>query len=151
MQWLSTGLCTVLLILTAYSCMRAVRAAELAVRHARKIETSLGRLIKLEGACEQLDATWRKLSGKFHAHMRDYHPNEPEVSPSPAAAYQAPAPLIVCENWHLSTIEGPTSRAASCACEYCEWQRAERARMRATHTPKGQPARLGAIKRGLES
>jgi hypothetical protein len=54
-----------------------------------------------------------------------------------------------CENFALAQLEGPTSAAASCECDYCVSMREARSRVKAALTPKSQAARIQAMRDGL--
>ena len=152
MQYLFTGLLTVIAVLVVYWAYRAQSDRLACERAVRRVEAMRGRLITLEASVDSLDRSHRKLSGKFHAEM---HRSSGEMEERIDAAQQLDvnrqelAGVIACDNFKIAQIDGPTSPAASCECDYCTRQRELRRAIKAQLMPKGQGARIEAMKRGL--
>jgi len=147
MQYLFTGLYTALLIASAVCAWIARRHSDRAESAARKLEHARGRLVSLEAAVDSIDRSHRKLSGRFYAERAE----RAEASAEPD--YGEPETLAVlqgtmCNNWRLAAVEGPRSVAASCECDYCVSMREARRQIKAQLVPKGQAARVDAIRKG---
>lgn len=114
---------------------------------ALKLRAERDRVTVAERELDALRRELRKLSGKFYAAQR-----EAEV----AAALGVDlgdefGQLDICENWAVAKVEGPTSAAAQCQCNYCLAQRAQRDAQRRALVPptvrgQAEAAKLNAGK-----
>lgn len=146
MQYLSTGLYTLALIVALTCAWVTRRHADRADRAARKLEAARGRLVSLEAAVDSIDRSHRKLSGRFYAE-RQQRLEDVDVA-HVQHNDEMTARQFGCENWRIAAIEGPRSEAASCECEYCVSMREARRQAKAQLVPKGQAARVDAIRKG---
>lgn len=127
----------------AFTYMQRANDAQVACgRAVGKLNAMSGRVIALEGAVESLQRQHRKLSGAFYQSRNSDTPASPDVGLAPAEV-RSPA-LRYCENWQLAMMGGPHCDAARCDCEYCNWKRAERNRVKADLLPAARAATLGA-------
>ena len=137
-------------IVAVYLAFRAAdhaRSSETRVmREVSKLMQQGARLTALEGAHQSLLRQHQKLAGMFHADRRATPP-----PPNPTPDLPDLVELEPCYNWQVAQIEGPRSDAAQCECGYCTHQRNLRAQTKRTLTPKGQPARIDAMRRGQET
>lgn len=150
MQWLSTVLSTVAFAGACLSAIFSFRAAERAHRDAERLALARGRVMRNEADLESLTEQHRKLQGKFYAAMTTIRRieeelgeegavlAEPHVAPSAGrigssiiGARPAAPSTMGCENWGIAAIEGPTSTAARCECDYCVSMREARRQMKA--------------------
>jgi len=142
---LSTGLSTGLAAgIAIWAAIVARRAGSRAESEARRLSVMRGRVLTMEAELEALTSQHRSLRGKFYA-SRGQKEETPHEDPATLENWE------VCDNFQLAQRDGPRSPASACECAYCTDQRARRAAARAAFVPKGQPARLEAIKRGQES
>lgn len=96
---------------------------------ALKLRAERDRVTVLERDTEALRRELRKLGGKFYASIRD------QVVPV-EELHDERDPGPVCENWLRAKLDGPTSIAASCECDYCTNARELRRAFRQTFVPK---------------
>jgi len=89
--------------------------------------TIAARLDDLQGALMQLRDSNRREFGKL------WKRSEPELMAPTAPNGDA---YDVCENWEVAQREGPTSRAASCECAYCDAKREPKKRLRNLEVPR---------------
>jgi hypothetical protein len=133
---LLTASSIVALVLTLIAAAVAIRAADQAGRHAQRLGGLRARVFELDAALEQLAHQHRKLQGRFYGTLgqkpADVVPLETRVD----------ANMPPCENWDRAKIEGPTSEAAGCQCDYCTAMRWERHNAKAALVPKGVASRI---------
>jgi hypothetical protein len=130
-MWLQLALltgCALFAGLSAWFAVMANRAYAACQHSEARLLQQRGRIVGLEGAVENLNAKHRKLAGRIYAD--EQHGNLPAPAATAAVAGD------VCENYARAQIDGPTSAAAQCVCEFCEAKRAERAQFRAAAVPK---------------
>lgn len=133
MDFLPVLLAYIAAAVTIAATLHARTLVDRAMSWSKRYTGLLSRISQLEQGLENLIGQHRRLSGKFYQ-MQD-RVSERDTEPEPSHEYDA-VQVVTCENFLAAQIEGPMSKAARCDCAYCNWQRAERARTRATLLPK---------------
>lgn len=149
MQYLSTGLFTALAVVAVLAAWLANGARVACERAARRMDAMRGRLIAVESSLDSLDRSHRKLSGKFYAELHRADGEAEERIDAAVELDMRRGDGSICENFKVAQLEGPSSVAASCECDFCTRQRELRRALKAQLMPKGQGARVQAMKRGL--
>lgn len=130
-MWLQVALLTACALfggLSAWFALMANRARDACAHSEARLLTQRGRIVGLETAMDALDTRLRKLAGRIYAD--EYHGNLPAPAPRPQTID------VACENYARAQIDGPTSAAARCECEYCSGMRAQRDAFRTAAVPK---------------
>jgi hypothetical protein len=139
MNWIPTAIALIGALLASVAAYTARVHRDHAEREGRRIAALRARVLSLDAMVETLTQQHRKLRGAF------YQSRAP-IEPEPPAEDQLE--LDVCDNWRRAVVEGPTSSAASCECNYCARARVNRAAVRAKLVPKSQADRIEAMRRG---
>lgn len=129
-QVLLTGFAIFGAAFAVYFAWRAGISAEKAEHSEHRLAIMRGQVRGLEVTVTALDESLRKLHGKvaadrYWAGKRDEQPELVPTEPDGRAR-------DVCENWSRAQSEGPLSPAARCECAYCQAQRENRAKRRAS-------------------
>lgn len=140
----SAGVALLLTVVNVTLFWLTVSKARTAADECASIRMARGRLIANEAAIETLAAQFRKLQGKFYKRQQQEREEEDvDEERDQFEAKQLGFEGIVCENWMIAKREGPNSKAATCECDYCNYQREARRHARATLLPKNH---LQAVK-----
>jgi hypothetical protein len=129
-----------LVSVTLVCAWSAVRSSERANEHQIHVSRAIAKLVEerarvttLEREVDSLRRELRSLSGKFHAARREY-PTFDAAPVQPVAVMNDQLP--VCQNWLDAKLQGPSSPAASCECDYCTGAREARRTFRQSVVPK---------------
>lgn len=135
--WLLTGLSTIAAVAAFYFAHIGNRDARRCEMHANRLRASTGRITGLEGTTESLTLQVQKLRGSFYAFKAAVEDSPPErgvrsgvepapIAPGPTEEGYEEYPPAFCANYHQAQIDGPTSEAAACKCDYCAEMRRRR-------------------------
>jgi hypothetical protein len=135
---LLTG-CAICAALCGWFAYIATSARDSCAHSEARLQTQRGRIVGLAGALENLHAQHRKLAGRVYAdkQWRDARASGGDFTREDWEAHgvKLDNPThtlvgVVCDNWRIAQVEGPTSQAARCECAYCVEARANRAHVR---------------------